>query len=262
MSNPLLETHLLPPFSQIRPEQIEAAVDQLLADNRAAIEKLVAEVTEPDWDNLIAPLEGMNDRLSQAWSPVSHMNSVVNSDALRDAYNAALPKLSQYWTELGQNQGLFRAVEKLANGPQYQALNEAQRKVIDNHLRDFRLSGIALPEAQQKRFAGIAQRLSELGTRFSNNVLDATGGWTKLIETESELAGLPPMALAAAKQLAEREDQQGWLLTLDFPSYFAVMTHADNRELRREVYEAFATRAPTRDPMPESGITPGSCRNC
>ncbi|WP_027858533.1 oligopeptidase A [Marinobacterium jannaschii] len=248
MSNPLLETHLLPPFSQIRPEQIEAAVDQLLADNRAAIEKLVAEVTEPDWDNLIAPLEAMNDRLSQAWSPVSHMNSVVNSDALRDAYNAALPKLSQYWTELGQNQGLFRAVEKLANGPQYQALNEAQRKVIDNHLRDFRLSGIALPEAQQKRFAGIAQRLSELGTRFSNNVLDATGGWTKLIETESELAGLPPMALAAAKQLAEAKDQQGWLLTLDFPSYFAVMTHADNRELRREVYEAFATRASDQGP--------------
>jgi len=248
MSNPLLETHLLPPFSQIRPEQIEAAVDQLLADNRAAIDKLVAELEEPDWDNLIAPLEAMNDRLSQAWSPVSHMNSVVNSDALRDAYNAALPKLSQYWTELGQNQGLFKAVEKLANSPRYQQLSEAQRKVIDNHLRDFRLSGIALPEAQQQRFAEIAQRLSELGTKFSNNVLDATGGWSKLIEDESELAGLPPMALAAAKQLAEAKEQQGWLLTLDFPSYFAVMTHADNRELRREVYEAFATRASDQGP--------------
>lgn len=248
MSNPLLQHHLLPPFSQISPADIEPAIDQLLADNRAAISTLLSELPAPDWDSLVAPLEQMNDRLAQAWSPVSHMNAVVNSDELRDAYNACLPKLSQYWTELGQNAELYQAFQAVRDSAGFAELSQPQQKTIDDQLRDFKLSGIALPAAQQKRFGELKQRLSELSTRFSENVLDATGGWQKLLTDETELAGLPPMALAAAKQMAEAKELDGWLITLDFPSYLAVMTHAENRELRREVYEAFSTRASDQGP--------------
>lgn len=248
MSNPLLQHHLLPPFSQINPADIEPAIDQLLAENRAAISRLLSELPAPDWESLVAPLEQMNDRLAQAWSPVSHMNAVVNSDELRDAYNACLPKLSQYWTELGQNAELYQAFQAVRDSAGFADLSQPQQKAIDDQLRDFKLSGIALPEAQQKRFGELKQRLSELSTRFSENVLDATGGWQKLLKDEAELAGLPPMALAAAKQMAEAKALDGWLITLDFPSYLAVMTHAENRELRREVYEAFSTRASDQGP--------------
>ncbi|MBN0985888.1 oligopeptidase A [Amphritea pacifica] len=248
MSNPLLQDHLLPPFSEIKPEQVEPAIDQLLAECRAVVEKVLDGNETPDWDNLVVPLEQSHDRLAKAWSPVSHMNSVVNSDAMRDAYNACLPKLSQFWTEMGQHQGLFEAYEKLANSEVYNGLDETQRKVIDNTLRDFRLSGIALADADKKRYGELQQKLSELTTKFSENVMDATDGWSKLITDEAELAGLPQSALAAAKQLAHAKGEEGWLVTLDFPSYFAVITYADNRELRRELYEAFATRASDQGP--------------
>lgn len=248
MSNPLLQNNLLPPFSTLQPDQIEPAIDQLLADNRQQLETILNNLTAPSWENLIAPLEALNDRLSQAWSPVSHMNAVVNSDALRDAYNACLPKLSQYWTEMGQHQPLYEAFKALRESDVYPVLNEAQQKVINNALRDFTLSGIALEDKEQQRYAELQQRLSELTTKFSENLMDATDGWSKLLTDEAELAGLPEMAIAAAKQQAEAKDQQGWMITLDFPSYFPVITYADNRELRREVYEAFATRASDQGP--------------
>ncbi|WP_271272535.1 oligopeptidase A [Aliamphritea hakodatensis] len=248
MSNPLLQNNLLPPFSTLQPDQIEPAIDQLLADNRQQLENILNNLTAPSWENLIAPLEALNDRLSQAWSPVSHMNAVVNSDALRDAYNACLPKLSQYWTEMGQHQPLYEAFKALRESDVYPVLNEAQQKVINNALRDFTLSGIALEDKEQQRYAELQQRLSELTTKFSENLMDATDGWSKLLTDEAELAGLPEMAIAAAKQQAEAKDQQGWMITLDFPSYFPVITYADNRELRREVYEAFATRASDQGP--------------
>ncbi|WP_290697067.1 oligopeptidase A [Amphritea sp.] len=248
MSNPLLQSHLLPPFSEIKPEHVEPAVDQLLAESRAVVEQVLDGNDSPDWNNLVVPLEQSQDRLAKAWSPVSHINSVVNSDELRDAYNACLPKLSQFWTEMGQNQGLFEAYEALANGEAYQGLDEAQRKVIDNTLRDFRLSGIALGESDKQRYGELQQKLSELTTKFSENVMDATDGWSKLITDEAELDGLPASALAGAKQLAEGKGEEGWLITLDFPSYFAVITYADNRALRRELYEAFATRASDQGP--------------
>ncbi|MBR9869081.1 MAG: oligopeptidase A [Oceanospirillales bacterium] len=248
MSNPLLQNHLLPPFSEIKPEQVEPAVDQLLAECRAVVETVLEGNDSPDWNSLVVPLEQSHDRLAKAWSPVSHMNAVVNSDELRDAYNACLPKLSQFWTEMGQHQGLFEAYEKLANSEAYSQLDEAQRKVIDNTLRDFRLSGIALGAAEKKRYGELQQRLSELTTKFSENVMDATDGWSKLISDEAELAGLPQSALASARQLAEAKGVEGWLVTLDFPSYYAVITYADNRELRRELYEAFVTRASDQGP--------------
>ncbi|MGI1670734.1 MAG: oligopeptidase A [Neptuniibacter sp.] len=248
MSSPLLEPQLLPTFSQIKVEQIESAIDQILTDNRKIVAKLVSEQVEPSWDSLVSPLEEMNDRLAKAWSPVSHMNAVVNSDELRDAYNACLPKLSQYWTEMGQNQGIYSAFKQLADSEEFAKLTESQQKVINNTLRDFRLSGIALNDADKQRYAELQQKLSELTTKFSENVLDASNDWNKLITDEAELTGLPPMALAAAKQLAEAKEKDGWLLTLDFPSYLPAITYADNRELRKEVYTAFSTRASDQGP--------------
>jgi oligopeptidase A len=248
MSNVLLEPQLLPAFSQIKSEDIVPAVDQLLEDNRVLVEELLNNIQDISWDTLVAPLEEMNDRLAKAWSPVSHMNAVVNSDELRDAYNACLPKLSQYWTEMGQHQGLYQAFNQIAESDSFSQLEEAQQKVINNTLRDFRLSGIALNSEDQKRYAELQQALSELTTKFSENVMDATGAWSKLITDKAELAGLPDMALAAAKQLAEVKGKEGWLVTLDFPSYLAAVTYADNRELRKEIYTAFATRASDQGP--------------
>ncbi|MGB2130550.1 MAG: M3 family metallopeptidase, partial [Marinobacterium sp.] len=247
MSNPLLEHHLLPPFSRILPEHAEPAIDELLARNRTRIAELTADASVSGWA-LVAELEQLNDELAQAWSPVSHLNAVMNSDAWREAYNACLPKLSEYWTELGQHQGLFQAFEALAGSDAYQQLSPARRRVVDNALRDFRLSGIALPEAQQKRYAELQQRLSELTTKFSENVLDATQGWWKEISDETELSGLPEHAVAAAKEAARAKELDGWVITLDFPAYYAVMAFADNRSLREELYRAFSTRASDQGP--------------
>ncbi len=246
--NPLLEFSGLPPFSQLKPEQVEPALDYLLAENRAQIEQLLASNESYTWRNLVEPLESLEDRLERAWSPISHMNSVVNSDALREAYNACLPKLSDYATELGQHEGLFNAFRSIAEGDEYQRLDSAQRKVIDNAMRDFRLSGIDLPQEKKKRYKEIKQELSRLSSRFEENVLDATNAWRKHITKQDELAGLPESALAMAAQSAQGENLTGWLITLEFPSYFAVMSYCDNRALRRELYEAYVTRASDQGP--------------
>jgi oligopeptidase A len=245
MPNPLLNLTDLPPFGAIKPEHVEPAIEQILADNRAAIKRLLTDNPEPSWDTLMRPLENLEDRLARAWSPVSHMNSVVNSDKLRDAYNACLPKLSHYATEIGQNQQLFAAFEAIAKDT---GLNTAQRKAVDNALRDFRLSGVDLPEDKKQRYMQIKQELSGLTAKFSENVLDATQEWSKLIDDETRLTGLPESAVAMAKQSAEQEEQKGHLFTLDFPSYFAVMSYADDRKLREEMYTAFATRASDKGP--------------
>ncbi len=248
MTNPLLEQNELPPFSKIKPEHIEPAITQILQENRTAIEKLLSENNSYDWDNLVQPLEDIDDRLNKAWSPVSHMNSVVNSDALRDAYNACLPKLSQYATELGQNKALYDSYCKVNACDAAANFDTAQKKIIKNTLRDFRLSGIALDEAKQTRYKEIAQELSRLSSKYEENVLDATQAWSKQIENEAELSGLPESALALAQQTAQSRDLSGWLFTLEFPSYMAIMTFADNRELREETYTAFATRASDQGP--------------
>lgn len=248
MSNPLLQPQLLPAFSEVKPELIEPAIDLLLEQNRQTVEQLLNDLEQISWNSLVAPLEEMNDVLAKAWSPVSHMNAVVNTDELRDAYNACLPKLSQYWTEMGQNQGLYEAFNQLQQSAEFSGLEPAQQKVIENTLRDFRLSGIALKDEDKQRYAELQQKLSELTTKFSENVMDATDAWSKLISDETELAGMPDMAKAAARQMAEAKELQGWLITLDFPSYLATITYADNRELRKEIYTAFATRASDQGP--------------
>ncbi len=243
MKNPLLSEQSLPSFSLIKTEHIEPAIDQLLAQARATTATLIDNNTSYTWDNLIAPLEKMDDRISKAWSPVSHMNSVINSDELRDAYNACLPKLSEYASEMGQNQGLFNAYQAIAASDGYTDLDTGQQKTIENALKDFRLSGIDLAKNDRQRYKDINKELSRLTSKFEENVLDATNSWSKLIEDQAELAGLPETALTLAKQTAEQRQQSGWLITLEIPSYMAVMTYADNRELRQQLYTAFATRA-------------------
>ena len=248
MSNPLLATTELPCYAAIRPEHIEPAIDHTLTDNRATLERLLAANPTPTWNNLIQPLEELEDRLSRIWSPVNHLHSVLDSEELRAAYNACLPKLSAYYTELGQHQGLYRAYQQIADGPEYAQLNAAQRRVIDNALRDFRLSGVALPPEQRDRYKAIMQELAQLNAKFSENVLDATHAWTRHINEEAQLTGLSESVKALARQTAQQRDLDGWLLTLELPSYLPVLNYADDRELRRTLYDAYCTRASDQGP--------------
>lgn len=247
--NPLLQPFDLPPYSRIKPEHIEPAVDTILADNRAALAKLLSEQSgQPTWDSFVLALDELGERLGRAWSPVSHLNAVCNGPELRKAYEACLPKLSEYWTELGQNRDLFNAYRALATGPEAAGYDVAQKTILEHTLRDFRLSGIDLPADKQKRYGEIQMRLSELTSTFSNQLLDATQAWVKHVEDESLLAGITDAAKGQMKQAAEAKGLEGWLITLEFPSYYAVMTYADNRALREEVYAAYATRASDQGP--------------
>jgi oligopeptidase A len=239
MTNPLLTPFSLPPFSAIRPEDIVPAVQSALADCRAAVERVVAQPGPFTWDNLCQPLAESDDRLSRIWSPIGHLNSVKNSPELRAAYEQALPLLSEYGTWVGQHEGLYQAYRSLKEGAAFETLSVPQRKAVDNALRDFELSGIGLSADKQQRYGEIVARLSELGSTYSNNVLDATMGWSKLITDEAELSGLPESALAQAQAMAQAKEQDG---------YLPVLTYADNRALREEMYRAFATRASDQGP--------------
>ncbi len=248
-TNPLLAPEGLPPFTDIQLEQIEPALDARLQACRDGVEAVLKGDAPKTWASLVAPLEEQDDLLGQTWSPISHLNSVKNSDELREIYTRCLTKLTEYGTEMGQHQGLYQAYQGLAQSDDYASLNQAQKQTLDNALRDFRLAGVALPETEKQRYAEIKTRLSELSTQFSNNVLDATQGWTKLVTDKDALAGLPDTALEQAQQAAKAKDQQGYMLTLNMPSYLAVMMHADSRDLREEVYTAFTTRASDQGPL-------------
>jgi oligopeptidase A len=243
MTNPLLQAFELPAFSQIKPEHVIPAIDQLLQNARTVVQQCLQNNACYTWQNLIEPIEEAEDQLNKAWSPVGHLNAVYNSDELREAYNACLPKLSDYATEMGQNQALFAAYQAIAQSDDFANLDKAQQKTIHNALRDFKLSGIDLLPAQQQRYKEISQELSQLSSQYGENVLDATNAWSKQITDISVLNGLPESALIQAKQTAAQAGKDGWLISLQFPSYIAVMTYADNRELRHEHYQAFATRA-------------------
>ncbi|QOI56901.1 oligopeptidase A [Rouxiella badensis] len=246
--NPLLEQFDLPPFSAIRPEHIVPAVKAAIDACRAAIEQVVAQSGPYTYESLCQPIAESEDKFSRIWSPVGHLNSVKNSAELRAAYEQCLPILSEFSTWAGQHEGLYKAYRDLKEGDNFATLTLEQKKAVDNALRDFELSGIGLSAEKQKRYGEITSRLSELGSTYSNNVLDATMGWSKLITDVEALSGLPESALAASKALAEAKEQQGWLLTLDAPSYMPVMTYADNAELREEMYRAYATRASDQGP--------------
>nr|WP_276583554.1 oligopeptidase A [Pseudomonas sp. RIT-PI-S] len=245
----MLQPYDLPPFSAIRPEHVQPAIERILADNRAAVSAILErQGNEPSWEGLVLAMDELNDRLGAAWSPVSHLNAVCNSPELRQAYEACLPALSAYSTELGQNRQLFEAFQALANSPASGAFDVAQKTIIEHSLRDFRLSGIDLPADQQKRYAEVQSKLSELGSKFSNQLLDATQAWTKHVTDEGALAGLTDSARAQMAAAAQAKGLEGWLITLEFPSYYAVMTYAQDRALREEVYVAYCTRASEQGP--------------
>jgi len=242
------QTEGLPLFSQITPEQIVPAVKQAISDNKALIEKKLSTLDHFSWDNFVNMLDEADDHLSKLWSPVAHMNAVVSNDKLREAHDACLPLFAQYSTFVGQHQGLYEAYLSIANSAQFADLKTEQQKVINDALRDFKLAGIALSADKKQRYGEIKQQLALLQSQFSNNVMDATLAWSKLITDVQLLAGLPESALAAAKQAASEKQLEGYLLTLDFPSYQPVITYAQNRELREEVYQAFTTRASDQGP--------------
>jgi oligopeptidase A len=248
MSNPLQDNYTLPPFSKIEAAHVVPAITEAIEVARAEVDSLLENLTTPTWDSLVAPMEDIETRIDKIWSPVGHMNSVVNSEALREAYNTCLPMLSKFGTELGQNEALYQAYKTLADSDEYTKLDTAQKKVIDNALRDFRLSGVELNEADREQYKQISQQLTELNAKFEENLLDATQGWKKHITDETELAGLPPSTIAMAKQFADREGVDGWIFTLDFPSYMPVLSYADNRDFREEMYTAFATKASDQGP--------------
>lgn len=248
MTNPLLAPFTLPPFSEILPEHVAPAITGVLDACRTQTESVVAQGAPYTWDNLCQPLAEADERLNRVFSPVSHLNAVKNSPPLRAAWEQVLPLLSGYSTWLGQHQGLYQAYRDLRDGEHYAGLDIARKKVVDNALRDFELSGIGLAAEKQQRYGEIVARLSELGNIYSNNVLDATMGWTKLISDVAELSGMPESALAAAKAQAQAKGLQGWLLTLDMPCYLPVITWCDNPALREEMYRAYATRASDQGP--------------
>lgn len=248
-SNPLLQNFDLPPYSSIRPEHVEPAVDTILAENRAAIAELLKQQAgAPSWGEMVLPFDELNARLERAWGPVSHLNAVRNNPELRQVYEACLPKLSEYSTEIGQNRTLFEAYKALSESPEAAGYDVAQKTILQHALRDFRLSGIDLPEAEQQRYGAIQMRLSELASHFSNQLLDATQAWNKLVTDETELQGITDSAKQQMAEAAKAKDLEGWLITLEFPSYYAVMTYADNRALREEVYAAYCTRASDQGP--------------
>ncbi|MCL1125499.1 oligopeptidase A [Shewanella surugensis] len=249
MNNPLLTGSELPLFSQIKPDHIKVAVEQGIAKCRSEVDTILANNTHFTWDNLVAPLEQVDDELSQIWSPISHMNAVVSTDELRAAHDDCLPLLSEYGTFMGQHQGLYQAYKSLKDSAEFTAMSQAKKKVIENSLRDFELSGIGLNDDDKARYGELVKRMSELTSQFSNQLLDATQAWSKLLTKEDELIGLPDSAIAAAKAMAQAKEQTGWLLTLDFPSYFPVMTYSDNSALREECYRAFVTRASDQGPF-------------
>jgi len=236
-----------PQFSQIKVEEIANQLDEHLAHCRKVVEQ-VSAVQSPRWDTLVQPLDEAHNALGLFWSPISHLNSVMNNDGLREVYNSSLPKLSTYYTELGQNSKLFAATQALRNSAEFASLSAAQQQQIEYSIRDFELGGVSLSDEDKQRFTDIALQLSKLTTQFSDNVLDATNAWEKLVDSEADLAGMPEAAIAAARQRAQSKDKTGYLLNLEFPCYLAVMTFADNAALREEVYTAFSTRASEQGP--------------
>ncbi|MEM8498226.1 MAG: M3 family metallopeptidase [Pseudomonadota bacterium] len=248
MSNPLLEPNELPPFQDINAAHIEPAMQTIIDENLKAIDELLGKQSQVSWQSLYEPLEDINDRLEQAWSPVSHLNGVVQTDEIRKAYETCLPLLSKYSTQLGQNEQLFKAYQTLHDADEFNELEPAQQQVVRNNLRDFKLSGIDLDESARQRYGELKQRLSEASNKFSNNVLDATQAWSRHITDLTELEGMPDAAITAAKAAAEAKQLDGYLLTLDAPCYIAVVSYADNAELRKDMYTAYTTRASDKGP--------------
>ncbi len=241
----------LPRFSEIHAFEIEDAIKTLLDNHRSQLASLLANPDGFTWDNLMDPLEEMGNELHNAWSPISHLHSVMESEALRDAYNNTLEHLTQFHTEMSQNEPLFRAILSLTESPAFASYTPAQKKTLENELRDFKLSGIHLSSDKKARLAELNHELSRLTTKFSENILDATNAWALHLTDKEQLKGLPPQALQLAADSAKDRNLDGYVLTLDYPSYSTAIKSLDNRDLRKELYEAYCTRASDKGPNAE-----------
>ena len=239
--NPLLDFSGLPRYAEVLPEHVGPAIEQLLAQARTAVQQ--AEGAPATWESFVAPLDDANERLARAWAVVAHLHAVVDTPPLRAAYNAQLPAVTAYWTELGQNERLYAQYRALAASPAFAALSRARRRVVENALRDYRLAGVELAAAAKARFGAIQRELASLSARFGENVLDATDGYALYIEDERRLAGIPAEELAAAREAAQKDGRAGFKFSLHMPSWLPVMQYAEDRSLRAELYRASATRA-------------------
>ena len=238
--NPLVDFSGLPRFAEIKPEHVTPAAEQLLADGRATTQAVLQ--AKPTWEEFIAPLEDSNERIGRAWGQVAHLHAVMDNPELREVYNANLPKITKYWTELGQNQQLFEKYKLLRNSNDFPQLSPARKKIVENALRDFRLGGAELPPERKKRYGEIQEELARLGAKFSENLLDATNAFSALISKE-QTTGIPEDVLQAAREAAQKDGKEGWKFTLHMPSYLPVMQYADDRALREKLYYASSTRA-------------------
>jgi oligopeptidase A len=238
--NPLLDFSGLPRFADIKPEQVTPAIDLLLSDGRSTVDAVMKSPST--WEGFVAPLEDANERIGRAWGQVAHLHAVMDNPELREVYNANLPKVTKYWTELGQNQDLFEKYKALRNSSAFPELTPARKRIVENALRDFRLGGAELAPEKKKRYAEIQEELSRLGAKFSENLLDATNAFSVYI-TKQQTAGIPDDVLEAAREAAQKDAKEGWKFTLHMPSYLPVMQYADDRALREKMYHASSTRA-------------------
>jgi oligopeptidase A len=241
--NPLLDFSGLPRFDAIKPEHVTPAIDELLAKNREVVKALEAPAETVTWQNFVTPLENATELLGRAWGIVGHLNNVADTPELRAVYNENQPKVTEFWTELAQNEALFAKYKALQAAPEFATLSPARKRIVENAIRDFRMGGAELPPEQKERFGDIQEEHAATSTRFSENVLDATNDWKLLVEDEAELSGLPDDVKHAARTLAEKNGKAGWQFTLHFPSYYPILQFADSRALREKVYRANATKA-------------------
>jgi oligopeptidase A len=241
--NPLLDFSGLPRFADIRPEHVAPAVDALIEENHALIERLAPSTDLPTWERFVAPLDDANERLSRAWGQVGHLNAVMNSPELREVYNGNLPRISAYYTELSQDERLYAKFRAMREAADFARLDPEQRRIIDNELRDFRLGGAELPPEKKARFKAVRADLDKLSSRFNDNVLDATNAFSYLVTDEPQVSGIPDDVLEAARTAAGADGKSGWKFTLHMPSYLPVLQYADHRPLRELMYRAYVTRA-------------------
>jgi oligopeptidase A len=240
LNNPLLDFSGLPRFADIAPEHVTPAIELLLTDARSTVK--IAENAAPTWEAFIAPLEDANERLGRAWGQVAHLHAVMDSPELRAVYNANLPKVTKYWTELGHNLHLFEKYKALRDSAQFVQLSPARKRIVENAIRDFRLGGAELAPEKKKRYAEIQEELARLSAKFSENLLDATNAFS-VYATKEQISGIPQDVLQAAREAAQKDGKEGWKFTLHMPSYLPVMQYADERSLREKMYYASSTRA-------------------
>ncbi len=248
MQNPLLDFDSLPNFEAIHPEHVEPAISQLIEDYRQLIDRLLGDDTTPTWDSFVVPMTDTGERLGKAWGVVGHLHSVIDNPAWREAYNRMLPAISGFYADLGQNLALYEKYKALHDSPEFVTLDPVRQRILEHELRDFRLAGAELPDEHKPRFKAIQEEFSALSAKFSENLLDATNGYSEWVTDEADLVGIPQDVCAAAREAADKAGKPGWKFSLQMPSYLPVMQYADNRDLRARMYRAYGTRASEHGP--------------